>query len=94
MLWIVGFFVLLVALMIPILAIVLDAPALRPFLEARRQAEPGQLEELSRKISLLEDQVDDLGRAVEALKEENQFLHQLLQNPPRPPSQRLPPPAP
>ena len=94
MLWIVGFFVLLVALMIPILAIVLDAPALRHFLEARRQAEPGQLEELSRKISLLEDQVDDLGRAVEALKEENQFLHQLLQNPPRPASQRLPPPAP
>ncbi|MBI4500064.1 MAG: hypothetical protein HY700_02785 [Gemmatimonadetes bacterium] len=94
MLWIVGFFVLLVALMIPILAIVLDAPALRHFFEARRQAEPGKLEELSQKISLLEDQVDDLGRAVEALKEENQFLHQLLENPSRTNPPRLPPPAP
>ena len=45
MLWIVGFFILLVALMIPILAIVLDAPALRNFLEARHKAEPGKLDE-------------------------------------------------
>jgi hypothetical protein len=93
MLWIVGFFILLVALMIPILAIVLDAPALRNFLEARHRVEPGKLDELGQKISLLEDQVDDLGRAVDALKEENQFLHQLLENPSRSGSRQLPPPA-
>jgi hypothetical protein len=93
MLWIVGFFILLVALMIPILAIVLDAPALRNFLEARHRLEPRQIEELRQKMSLLEDQVDDLGRAVEQLKEENQFLHQLLENPSRSGSRQLPPSA-
>jgi hypothetical protein len=91
MLWIVGFFILLVALMIPILAIVLDAPVLRNMLEKRHGVEPGKLDELNKKVLLLEDQVDDLGRAVEALKEENQFLHQLLENPSRP-SRPLPPP--
>lgn len=95
MLWIVGFFILLVALMIPILAIVLDAPALRNFLEARHRVDPGKLDELGQKISLLEDQVDDLGRAVDSLKEENQFLHQLLENPSRATTpRRIPPSAP
>ena len=91
MLWAVGFFILIVALMIPILAIVLDAPVLRNIMEKRHGIEPGKLEELNKKVLLLEDQVDDLGRAVETLKEENQFLHQLLENPSRttPP---LPPP--
>ena len=92
MLWMVGFFVLLVALMIPILAIVLDAPVLRNMLEKRHGTEPGKLTELSQKVSLLEDQVDDLSRAVESLKEENQFLHQLLENPSRAPARNLPPP--
>jgi hypothetical protein len=92
MLWIIGFFILLVALMIPILAIVLDAPVLRKMLESRGGAEPGKLTELTQKVSLLEDQVDDLGRAVEALREENQFLHQLLENPTRTAPRNLPPP--
>ncbi len=92
MLWIVGFFILLVALMIPILAIVLDAPVLRNLLEARHRAEPGKLAELGEKVSLLEDQVEELGRAVETLKEENQFLHQLLENPSRAAPRQLPQP--
>ena len=91
MLWVVGFFILIVALMIPILAIVLDAPVIRNIMEKRHGADSGKLDELSRKVLTLEDQVDDLGRAVEALKEENQFLHQLLENPSRT-SRPLPPP--
>ena len=94
MLWIVGFFVLLVALMIPILAIVLDAPVLRNMIEKRHGVEPGKLSELTDKVSLLEDQVDELNRAVESLKEENQFLHQLLENPSRASTRNLPPPPP
>jgi hypothetical protein len=89
----VGFFVLLVALMIPILAIVLDAPVLRNMVEKRHGIEPRKLTELAEKISQLEDQVDDLNRAVESLKEENQFLHQLLENPSRAPTRNLPPPT-
>ncbi len=92
MLWAVVFLILFVALMIPILAIVLDAPVLRNLMESRHGIEPGKLAELGKKVSLLEDQVDDLGRAVEALKEENQFLHQLLENPSRAESRHLPPP--
>ena len=94
MLWIVGFFILLVALMIPILAIVLDAPVLRNFLEARHRTDPGKLKEQEERIARLEEQVDDLDRAVEGLREENQFLRQLLENPARGGSRKLPPAAP
>jgi len=94
MLWVVGFLILLVALLIPILAIVLDSPAVRNLLEARHGPKPGRLEELGQKVALLEDQVDELGRTVESLKEESQFLHQLLENPEqRPAPRRLSPPS-
>ncbi|MBI4420446.1 MAG: hypothetical protein HY560_06440 [Gemmatimonadetes bacterium] len=93
MLWAVAFLILLVALMIPILAIVLDSPALRNILESRHGSKPRGLDELTQKVATLEDQVDELGRTVESLKEETQFLHQLLENPEqRPPSRRLSPP--
>ena len=92
MFWIVGFLILLVALMIPILAIVLDSPAVRRVLEARHGSEPGEVRALTQKVAALEDQVDDLTRALDAVKDEQQFLHQLLENPERPPSpKRLPP---
>ena len=94
MLWVVGFLILLVALMIPILAIVLDSPAVRNLLESRRAARPSGLEELTRKVAQLEDQVDELGHTVDSLKEESQFLHQLLENPEQRPSpRRLSPPT-
>jgi hypothetical protein len=88
----IGLIVLIVALLVPILAIVLDAPVVRNMMESRQKTRPGQIDQLSEKVSLLEDQVDDLARAVEALKEENQFLHQLLENPSRIPPRPLPPP--
>jgi len=92
MLWLIGFAIVFVALMIPILAIVLDSPALKHMFESRRGSAPGEVNELSRKVSMLEDQVDDLARSLESIKEEQQFLHQLLENPERGrPSKRLPP---
>ena len=87
-----GFLVLFVALMIPILAIVLDSPAVRNLLESRNRSTPGKFEELTGKVALLEDQVDELGRAVEGLREETQFLQRLLENPERRPPGRLAPP--
>lgn len=93
MFWIIGFAILFVALLIPILAIVLDSPALKHLFESRKGAAPGEVGELSKKVALLEDQVDDLTRSLEGLKEEQQFLHQLLENPERSRSaKRLPPP--
>ena len=89
MFWVIGFLVLLVALLIPILAIVLDAPALRHLLERRFGTEDmRELKELAGKVSRLEDDLDDLGRSVQALREETQFLQQILENPEQRPSPR------
>ena len=94
MFWVIGFLVLLVALLIPILAIVLDAPALRNVFERRFGPAPSsEIEALNRKVTLLEDEVDDLGRAVQTLKEETQFLQRLLEDGEQRSSQRLPPPS-
>ena len=82
----------LVALLIPILGIVVDSPIGRAV--ARRlegpQEIPPALTELAKKIELLEADVDDLTRSVQALQEENVFLQRLLGDP----TQRvtLPPP--
>jgi hypothetical protein len=94
MAWVIGFLILLVALLIPILAIVMDSPAVRRVLEARHGAEPGKVAELSQKVELLEDQVDDLSRAIDGLREEQAFLHRLLEHPDRPASAKRLPPAP
>jgi hypothetical protein len=84
--------ILLVALLIPIIGIVVDSPIGRAL--ARRlegpQAEPPGLNELAKKVELLEAEVDDLLRSVHALQDENAFLQRLLEDP----AQRtaLPPP--
>jgi peptidoglycan hydrolase CwlO-like protein len=84
--------ILLVALLIPIMGIVVDSPIGRAL--ARRlegpQEIPSALTELAKKIELLEAEVDDLTRSVQALQDENVFLQRLLEDP----AQRvtLPPP--
>jgi hypothetical protein len=83
--------VLLIVLIIPIFAILTDSPlgrALARRLEGKN-APPPELSELSQRVELLSGEVDDLSRAVETLKEENQFLQRLLEEgggrPPLPP---------
>lgn len=80
MLWAIGFLILIVALMIPVLAIVLDSPALRQVFEHRGTGGRRELDNLSGKLAALEDEVEELSRAVELLKEETQFLQRLLEN--------------
>ena len=86
--------ILLVALLIPIMGIVVDSPigrALARRLEGPRDVPPG-LEDLVKKVDLLEAEVDDLNRSVQALQDENTFLQRLLADPssrstlPRPPA--------
>jgi hypothetical protein len=84
--------ILLVALMIPIFGIVVDSPIGRAL--ARRLEGPDSgpvpgLAELGKKVELLESEVEDLARAVETLREENQFLQRLLEDTPSRPA--LPP---
>jgi signal transduction histidine kinase len=77
MIWVIGFLILIVALLIPILAIVMDSPALRNAFE-RRLGSP-QLKELTEKVAVLEDEIEELGRAVQTLREETQFMQRLLE---------------
>jgi hypothetical protein len=72
--------ILLVALLIPIMGIVVDSPigrALARRLEGPREVPPG-LDDLAKKVDLLEAEVDDLTRSVQALQDENAFLQRLL----------------
>jgi hypothetical protein len=84
--------ILLVALLIPIIGIVIDSPIGRAI--ARRlegpDVIPQDMQDLGKKVDLLELEVDDLNRAVDQLKEENAFIQRLLENPSDKPT--LPPP--
>ncbi len=83
---------LLIALCIPIIAIVMDSPfarALAGRIEHDRSIgshpERGEMAELQRRLDLLEGEVEMLQASVTRLGEENQFLQQLLEaQPPRP----------
>jgi len=84
--------ILLVALLIPIMGIIIDSPigrALARRLEGPEQAPPA-IADLAKKVELLEAEVDDLTRSVDALKEDNAFLTRLIEDSP---ARRLPPPA-
>jgi len=75
--------ILLVALLIPIMGIVVDSPigrALARRLEGPQEIPPA-LTELAKKIELLEAEVDDLTRSVQALQDEKVFLQRLLEDP-------------
>jgi hypothetical protein len=75
--------IMLVALMIPIFGILVDSPigrAIARRLEGPEQTIPANLSDLARKVELLEAEVDDLTRAVESIKEENQFFQKLLED--------------
>jgi hypothetical protein len=79
--------VLLVALMIPLVAVILDSQvgrALAARLESRG-ADP--LSE--RRLATLENEIDRLNRELQRLDDESQFLHRLLEDKPAP--EALPP---
>ncbi len=83
--------IVLLILLIPILAIVLDSPvgrALAGRME-RRGLSSGADEVTSERLSYLEGEVERLTTEVRRLEEESQFLNNLLTD--RPASQVLPP---
>jgi uncharacterized protein YoxC len=92
MIWAIGFLVLVVFLAIPILAIVLDSPALNRFVESRRGAQlpAAELEDLRKRLGVLEDEVGDLNASLQTLRDETQFLQRLLESAEEK-SARLPP---
>lgn len=71
--------ILVLVLLIPILAIVLDSQlgrALAARLEGRRVGESDEL--LGERIAYLEGEVDRLNSEITRLTEESEFLHKLL----------------
>jgi len=79
-----------VALMIPIVAILVDSPLGRSVarrLEGSASASGGsgaELQDLNRKVELLEGEVEELHRSVEGMKDELQFVQRLLEKPKSP----------
>ena len=87
--------ILIVALLIPVAAILVDSPLGKSF--ARRMEEgrggwgggggdgqgPPELRDMKRKVEVLETEVEDLNRSVAGMREELQFLQRLLEDPRR-----------
>lgn len=92
-------FVVLVALMIPLTAVILDSPVVRAWAERRsgHALQPGaqaDTRELERKVETLENELEAMGRELGQLKDNQQFLQRLLEDPARQGATKLPkPPA-
>ncbi len=74
--------IVLVALMIPVVAILADSPigrALGRRLEGPTESPPALLD-LAKRVERLEGEVEDLHGALEGVREENQFLQRLLED--------------
>lgn len=83
--------ILLIVLLIPIFAILTDSPLGRA--AARRlegsSSTPPALEELAKRVELLEGELEEVTRTLDTLQEEHQFFQRLLEEG----GQRPPPPS-
>lgn len=75
-----------VALMIPIVAILVDSPLGRSIAHRLEGGSTGsgELQDLNRKVDLLEGEVEELHRAMSGMKDELQFVQRLLEKPKTP----------
>jgi hypothetical protein len=76
--------ILLVALMIPIAAILADSPLGRSIarrMEGRGEAADGAVQLLERRIAVLESDLEDLSRSIVGMRDELQFMQRLLEDP-------------
>jgi len=79
--------ILIVALLIPVAAILVDSPLGRSF---ARRVEGGagtgpapELRDLQRKVEVLETEIEDLTRSLAGMRDEVQFMQRLLEDPHR-----------
>ena len=82
--------VVVLALLIPILAIVLHSPVGHSLADRSRHVDNKALDDLNRRVMALEEHIDEIGRVVRELHEETHFLQSLLQERGKPPP--IPPP--
>lgn len=82
--------ILIVALMIPVAAILVDSPlgkSVARRMEGRTNGSGDgptpEVREMQRKVEVLETEVEDLNRLVAGMREELQFMQRLLEDPRR-----------
>ena len=78
---------ILVALMIPITAILVDSPLGRSVarrLEGNSTLSGADVKHLQQKVEILEGEVEDLHRSVTGMRDELQFVQRLLEKPKNP----------
>lgn len=80
MFWVMGFLLLFVALMIPMLAIVLNSPVVKGYFHG---TDPVKLGEVIDRIRAIEDELSQMASDIEALQNETQFVQRLLDDPNR-----------
>ena len=83
--------IILAALLIPVAVVLVDSPigkALARRLEGPNYTPP-DLVALAKRVEVLETEVEDLGRSVATLRDENHFLQKLIEDAPNRPT--LPP---
>ncbi|HET9386072.1 MAG TPA: hypothetical protein VFO67_13055, partial [Gemmatimonadales bacterium] len=71
--------ILIVALLIPVAAILVDSPlgkSVARRMEGGRDGPP-ELRDMQRKVELLESEIEDLNRSVSGMREELQFMQHL-----------------
>jgi hypothetical protein len=78
--------VLIVALMIPVTAILLDSPIGRSIArrlegEGNGGAARGEVRELQRRVEVMETDLEELNRSIAGMREELQFVQRLLEDP-------------
>ncbi len=91
-----GWIVVILALMIPLIAVVLDSPLGQALADyVRRQGRDSSLPDaaVTQRLVALETEVDRLSTEVTRLEEETGFLHRLLEAKPGQ-NPELPPPKP
>jgi len=72
------------ALMIPLTAIVLDSPVVRAWVERMQGGkieEGADLKELSKKVGVLEAELETVTRQLAQIQEEHQYMQRLLEDP-------------
>lgn len=80
--------VILIALMIPLTAVVLDSPVVRAWVDRRSGGGsggdvPADVRELAKRIGVLETELEAMAKQLGQLQEEHQFVQRLLENPDR-----------
>lgn len=81
--------VILVALMIPLIAVILDSQLGRALAGRLERGTPADESLLAPRVQALEGEVERLAKTVEELQEQGEFLHRLLEN--KAPAGELPP---